>query len=95
LNLNKFLNTYSVFEVDSMLHEIKKESSNFLTREDAERLIHSRPIIIDPPHCNCNCRQHLFELQGQFDDLKFKFDCLLAKLDKVTEESVNINKPPM
>ena len=41
--------SYSFNETDEMLTDIKKEMSNFVTKEEAELMISRRFAIVDPP----------------------------------------------
>ena len=40
--------SYTFNETDNMLTEIKKEMSNFLTKEEAELIVNRRNAMIDP-----------------------------------------------
>ena len=40
--------SYSYAETDEMLTELRKECSNFITKEEAEIMINSRKAIVDP-----------------------------------------------
>jgi hypothetical protein len=40
--------SYSYNETDEMLSEIKKEMSNFLTKEEAELILNRRNAMVDP-----------------------------------------------
>ena len=40
--------SYSFAETDEMMTEIKKEMSNFLTKEEAELILNRRYAMIDP-----------------------------------------------
>ena len=40
--------SYSYAETDEMLADIRKEHSNFITKEEAEFMINQRKMIVDP-----------------------------------------------
>jgi hypothetical protein len=42
------LRSYTYNETDEMMTEIKKEMSNFLTKEEAEIILNRRSVIVDP-----------------------------------------------
>jgi len=42
------LRSYTYNETDEMMTEIKKEMSNFLTKEEAEIILNRKSVIVDP-----------------------------------------------
>jgi hypothetical protein len=78
-----------------MIYDIKKESSNFLTKEEAELIINRRQMIIDPSYYNCNCRQYIYELQAKVDELQFKLDCMLREQDDKLKEAEKLINPTL
>jgi peptidoglycan hydrolase CwlO-like protein len=82
--LSHFYNrkSYTFAETDEMLTGIKKEISNFLTKEEAELMINRRNAIIDPsPYWVCDCREHLSKMMHEIDRLNNQIQTLNKELD--------------
>jgi len=63
-----------------MMLDIKKEMSNFLTKEEAELILNRRYALIDPPpyrHIEINV------LQDKVYDLERKLQSALYEIDKL------------
>ena len=60
--------SYTFGETDEMLTEIKKEMSNFLTKEEAELIINRRSAIIDPLPYRMN--EEISKLHMEIDQLR-------------------------
>lgn len=66
--------SYSFAESDELLAELKKECSNFITKEEAEFMINTRKIIVDP---NPNFYEN-------------KFENMYVEMQKMREEIYNL-----
>jgi prefoldin subunit 5 len=60
--------SYSFNETDEMLTEIKKEMSNFLTKEEAELILNRRNAMIDPAPYRMN--EEIGVLHREIEDLR-------------------------
>ncbi len=60
--------SYSFNETDEMFSEIKKEMSNFLTKEEAEIILNRRNAMVDPPPYHMN--EEIGVLHREIDELK-------------------------
>ena len=60
--------SYTFNETDEMLTEIKKEMSNFLTKEEAEIIVNRRNAMIDPAPYRMN--EEIGTLHREIDGLK-------------------------
>ena len=60
--------SYTFNETDEMLTEIRKEMSNFLTKEEAELILNRRNAIIDPASYRMN--EDIVVLHREIDGLK-------------------------
>ena len=60
--------SYSYNETDEMLSEIKKEMSNFLTKEEAELILNRRNAMVDPPPYRMN--EEVESLHRELADLR-------------------------
>lgn len=78
--------SYSFAETDEQMLVIKKEMSNFITKEEAEDLINRRKMIIDPdPYYNDRrfeeMSQEIFNLKQEIYFLRTSLNKLQNKLD--------------
>ena len=60
--------SYSFIETDEMMTEIKKEMSNFLTKEEAEIILNRRNAMVDPSPYRMN--DEIQVLHKEIDDLR-------------------------
>ena len=60
--------SYTFNETDEMLTEIRKEMSNFLTKEEAELILNRRNAIIDPAPYRMN--EDIGVLHREIDELR-------------------------
>ena len=60
--------SYTFNETDEMLTEIRKEMSNFLTKEEAELILNRRNAIIDPAPYRMN--EDIGVLHREIEDLR-------------------------
>jgi hypothetical protein len=77
--------SYSFNETDEMLTEIKKEMSNFITKEEAELIWNRRFAIVDPPpywHDN----RRVEELLMRIDMLNHQVIELKCELESIKNE---------
>jgi len=78
--------SYSFYETDELLKEVKNEMSNFLTKEEAELILNKRYAMIDP-NLNQEQKNHMIIeeihiLRNMFFELNQKMDLILKKLDE-------------
>ncbi len=78
--------SYSFYETDELLKEVKNEMSNFLTKEEAELILNKRYAMIDP-NPNQEQKNHMIIeeihiLRNMFFELNQKMDLILKKLDE-------------
>jgi len=78
--------SYTFAETDEQMLVIKKEMSNFITKEEAEDLINKRKMIIDPdPYYNDRrfeeMSQEIFNLKQEIYFLRTSLNKLQNKLD--------------
>ena len=78
--------SYSFYETDELLKEVKNEMSNFLTKEEAELILNRRYAMIDP-NLNQEQKNHMIIeeihiLRNMFFELNQKMDLILNKLDE-------------
>lgn len=78
--------SYTFAETDEQMLVIKKEMSNFITKEEAEDLINRRKMIIDPdPYYNDRrfeeMSQEIFNLKQEIYFLRTSLNKLQNKLD--------------
>lgn len=78
--------SYTFAETDEQMLVIKKEMSNFITKEEAEDLINRRKMIIDPdPYYNDRrfeeMSQEIFNLKQEIYFLRTSLNKLHNKLD--------------
>jgi hypothetical protein len=60
--------SYSFLETDEMITQIKKEMSNYLTKEEAELIINRRNAIVDPAPYRMN--EEVGALHRELADLR-------------------------
>jgi hypothetical protein len=72
--------SYTFSETDEMMLDIKKEMSNFLTKEEAELILNRRYALIDPPPFRNN---EINILQDKVYDLERKLQSALYEIDKL------------
>ena len=78
--------SYTFEETDEQMLVIKKEMSNFITKEEAEDLINRRKMIVDPdPYYNDRrfeeMSQEIFNLKQEIYFLRTSLNKLQNKLD--------------
>lgn len=76
--------SYSFAETDEMLTEIKKEMSNFLTKEEAELILNRRYALIDPMPYNPD-NNHLM-LMDELNVLKNMFRQVCFELEEIKKK---------
>lgn len=84
--------SYSFSETDEMLTEIKKEMSNFLTREEAELIFNRRYAIIDPVPYRMN--EEIAVLHKEIDVLRKEVYFLRTQLNKI-QNKFDIEEPTL
>ena len=72
--------SYSFSETDEMMLEIKKEMSNFLTKEEAELILNRRNAIIDPGPYRVD--GEILSLRKEVDHLRQEIYFLRTMLNK-------------
>ena len=78
--------SYTFAETDEQMLNIKKEMSNFITKEEAEDLISRRKVIVDPDPYFYNRRfeemsQDIFNLKQEIYFLRTSLNKLHNKID--------------
>ena len=74
--------SYTYSETDEMLTDIRKEMSNFLTKDEAEFMINRRNAIVDPsPYWVCDCREHISKMMHEIDRLNNQIQNLNKELN--------------
>ena len=82
--------SYSFAETDEMMTEIKKEMSNFLTKEEAELILNRRHAIIDPsPH---RMNEEISKLHFEFDQLRQEIYFLRQLIHKM-QKNIQTDEP--
>ncbi len=78
--------SYTFAETDEQMLDIRKEMSNFITKEEAEDLINRRKVIVDPDPYRFdrrfeemsqeifNLKQEIYFLRTSLNKLRNKFD---------------------
>jgi predicted nucleic acid-binding Zn-ribbon protein len=78
--------SYTFAETDQQMLDIRKEMSNFITKEEAEDLINRRKVIVDPDPYRFdrrfeemsqeifNLKQEIYFLRTSLNKLRNKFD---------------------
>jgi len=84
--------SYTFNETDEMLTEIKKEMSNFLTKEEAELIINRRNAMIDPAPYRMN--DEIKVLHKEIDDLRREIYFLRTQLNKI-QSKFDIDEPTL
>ena len=84
--------SYSFNETDEMLTEIKKEMSNFLTKEEAELILNRRYAMVDPPPYRMN--EDVQVLHKEIDDLRREIYFLRTHLNKI-QNKFDIDEPTL
>ena len=84
--------SYTYNESDEMLIEIKKEMSNFLTKEDAELILNRRNAMVDPPPYRMN--DEIQVLHKEIDDLRREIYFLRTHLNKI-QIKFDIDEPTL
>lgn len=79
--------SYTFAETDEQMLVIKKEMSNFITKEEAEYLIYKRKMIVDPdPYYN---DRRFEEMSQEIFNLKQEIYFLRTSLNKLQNKSDN------
>jgi prefoldin subunit 5 len=84
--------SYTFNESDEMLTEIKKEMSNFLTKEEAELILNRRNAMIDPVPYRMN--DEIQVLHKEIDDLRREIYFLRTHLNKI-QNKFDIDEPTL
>ena len=84
--------SYSFAETDEMMIEIKKEMSNFLTKEEAELILNRRYAMVDPPPYRMNDEIQI--LHKEIDDLRREIYFLRTHLNKI-QHKFDIDEPTL
>ncbi len=84
--------SYSYNETDEMMTEIKKEMSNFLTKEEAELILNRRSAMVDPPPYRMN--EEIQVLHKEIDDLRREIYFLRTHLNKI-QHKFDIYEPTL
>jgi hypothetical protein len=75
-----------------MMTEIKKEMSNFLTKEEAEIILNRRNAMVDPPPYRMN--DEIGVLHKEIDDLRREIYFLRIHLNKI-QSKFDIDEPTL
>jgi hypothetical protein len=75
-----------------MMTEIKKEMSNFLTKEEAELILNRRYAIVDPPPYRMI--EEIQVLHKEIDDLRREIYFLRTQLNKI-HNKIDIDEPTL
>ena len=84
--------SYTYNETDEMMTEIKKEMSNFLTKEDAELILNRRNAMVDPLPYRMN--DEIQVLHKEIDDLRREIYFLRTHLNKI-QNKFDIDEPTL
>ena len=84
--------SYTFNETDEMMTELKKEMSNFLTKEEAELILNRRNAIIDPVPYRMN--DEIQVLHKEIDDLRREIYFLRTHLNKI-QNKFDIDEPTL
>jgi len=84
--------SYTFDETDEMLTEMKKEMSNFLTKEEAEIILNRRNAMVDPPPYRMN--DEIQVLHKEIDDLRREIYFLRTQLNKI-QNKFDIDEPTL
>ena len=80
-------NFYSISETDEIMIDLRKEMSNFITKEEAELLIHRRQAIVDPPF-SCGCHSQIMAMMQEIESLNKKIYYLIEELEKAQSHTL-------
>jgi uncharacterized protein YicC (UPF0701 family) len=75
-----------------MMTEIKKEMSNFLTKEEAEIILNRRSAMVDPSPYRMN--EEIQVLHKEIDDLRREIYFLRTHLNKI-QNKFDIDEPTL
>ncbi len=67
--------------------DLRKEMSNFITKEEAELLISRRKAMVDPSF-SCNCQNQLNTMMHEIESLNKKIYYLSDQLDKAQSHTM-------
>lgn len=84
--------SYTFNETDELLTEMKKEMSNFLTKEEAELILNRRYAMVDPPPYRMN--EDVQVLHKELDDLRREIYFLRTQLNKI-QNKFDIDEPTL
>ena len=84
--------SYTFNETDELLTEMKKEMSNFLTKEEAELILNRRYAMVDPPPHRMN--EEIKVLHKEIDDLRREIYFLRTHLNKI-QNKFDIDEPTL
>ena len=84
--------SYTYNETDEMMTEIKKEMSNFLTKEEAELILNRRNAMIDPAPYRMN--EEIETLHKEIDSLRREIYFLRTQLNKI-HQKFDIDEPTL
>ncbi len=84
--------SYTFNETDEMLTEIKKEMSNFLTKEEAELILNRRNAMIDPAPYKMNDEVQV--LHREIDGLRKEIYLLRTYINQHMKKS-EIEEPTL
>ena len=84
--------SYTFNETDELLTEMKKEMSNFLTKEEAELILNRRYAMVDPPPYRMN--EDVQVLHKEIDDLRREIYFLRTQLNKI-QNKFDIDEPTL
>ena len=84
--------SYTFNETDELLTEMKKEMSNFLTKEEAELILNRRYAMVDPPSYRMN--EDVQVLHKELDDLRREIYFLRTQLNKI-QSKFDIDEPTL
>jgi len=84
--------SYTYNESDEMLTEIKKEMSNFISKEEAELILNRRNAMVDPPPYRMN--DEIGVLHKEIDDLRREIYFLRTHLNKI-QIKFDIDEPTL
>ena len=84
--------SYSFAETDEQMLNLKKEMSNFITKEEAEDLINRRKMIVDPNPSFYHSRFE--EMSQEIFNLKQEIYFLRTSLNKL-HHKVELDEPTL
>jgi predicted nucleic acid-binding Zn-ribbon protein len=84
--------SYTFAETDEQMPDIRKEMSNFITKEEAEDLLNRRKVIVDP---NPNFYHSRFEEMSQeIFNLKQEIYFLRTTINKI-HSKIELDEPTL